>query len=278
MRRGCLSGRSVWFPAVVATALLLEAAVYAETLTVPGTGACEPIVSELAEAFNKANPGDRVTVPPSTGSGGGISAVIKGEASLARVARPLKDSEEKEGLVRVVFARDVVAFVVGRQVKITNLSARQLAAIFSGKITDWKDVGGPAGPIRVIMREPGDSSLIVIQKQLGAFQNLGFSPRAKMLLYDRATVETLDKYKNSIGFVTLSSMRWSNGGITPISLDGVAPTRQNILSGRYRLEEHHAFVFRKDPSPAASRFLAFVFSPAGRGIIENGGLIAVDRR
>ena len=266
------------FPAVVAAALLLETAVYAETLTVPGTGACEPIVSELAEAFNRANPGDRVTVPPSTGSGGGISAVLNGEAPLARVARPLKDSEEKEGLVQTVFARDAVAFVVGRQVKIANLSTRQLAAIFSGKIADWKEVGGPAGPIRVIVREPGDSSLIVIQKQLDAFHNLAFSPRAKVLLYDRATVEALDKYKNSIGFVTLSSMRWSNGGITPISLDGVAPTRQKLLSGRYRLEEHYAFVCRKDPAPAVGKFLAFVLSPAGRDIIEKRGMIAVDRR
>ncbi|MBE0558251.1 MAG: substrate-binding domain-containing protein, partial [Proteobacteria bacterium] len=171
-----------------------------------------------------------------------------------------------------------VAFVVGRQVRITNLSARQLAAIFSGKIADWREVGGPAGPIRVVTREPGDSSLIVIQKQLDAFRNLVFSPRAKVLLYDRITVETLDKYKHSIGFVTLSSMQRSNGGITPISLDGVAPTRENLLSGRYPLEEHYAFVYRKDPAPAAGRFLAFVFSPAGRGIIEKRGMIAVDRR
>jgi phosphate transport system substrate-binding protein len=278
MVRGCVTGRGFWFPAVIAAVLFLGTAVHAETFTVPGTGACESIVAELAEAFNRATPGDSVAIPPSTGSGGGIDAVRKGEAALARVARPLKDAEVKEGLVQILFARDVVAFVVGRQVKIKNLSASQLAAIFSGKFTDWKEVGGPAGPIRVVAREAGDSSLTVIQKHLEAFRNLAFSPQAKVLLYDRITVETLDRHRNSIGFATLSMMQWSNGGITPVSLDGVTPTRENVLAGRYPIEEPYSFVYRKELTPAAGRFVAFVFSPAGRRIIENRGLIAVDRR
>jgi phosphate transport system substrate-binding protein len=91
-------------------------------------------------------------------------------------------------------------------------------------------------------------------------------------------VETLDKYKNSIGFITMSAMQWSNGGIAPFSLDGVAPTRENILSGTYRLAEDYAFVYKKELAPAAGRFVDFVFSPAGRGIIERRGMIAADRR
>ncbi len=272
------TGWAFWLSAVAAAAALGGTPLHGETLTIPGTGACEPIVAELAEAFNRANPVDRVSVPASTGSGGGIAAVLKGETPLARVARPLKAAEEHEGLVRLPFARDVVVFVVGKGVKVRSLSVPQLAAIFSGKITDWQGVGGAPGPIRVVTREAGDSSLIVIQDRLEPFRTLSFSPQAKVLLYDRITVETLDKYKNSIGFVTHSSLRWSRGGLSPIALDGIAPTRENFRSGRYPLEEHYAFVTRETPGPLAERFLAFVYSPAGRGIIEQRGMIALERR
>ena len=264
------------FLSVVALGILLTAPALAQTLSIPGTGACEVILAELAAAYNKGNTGNPVDVPPSTGSGGGISAVLKDQASLARVARSLKPEEEKQGLVRTVFARDTVAFVVGRQVKVTNLTADQLAAIFSGKITNWKEVGKQEGAIRVITREAGDSSLIVIQEHLAGFKNITFAPRAKVILYDLAAVEALDKFKNSIGFITLSSAKWAKGGIRPIALDGVAPTRENILAGKYRLVEDYAFVFKKRLTPEAKKFVDFVFSQEGKKVLERSSLIAVE--
>lgn len=264
--------------------LFLTAAVFpattapAEPLPIPGTGACEPILAALAEAFRSADQSVAVTVPPSTGSGGGIAAVLRDQAALARVARPLKEAEIKQGLVWQVFARDAVAFVVGRQVGIRNIGAAKLTAIFEGKIRNWKELGQPAGTIRVITREPGDSSLSVIQTHLPGFKNIVFSPTAKVILYDQAAVETIDKYKNAIGFVTLSSTKWARGKLYPLSLDGIAPTRENILAGKYRLVEDYAFVFKKELTPAAKKFVSFVFSPEGRKVIERNGLIAVDAR
>jgi phosphate transport system substrate-binding protein len=260
----------------VALGILLTAPALAQTLSIPGTGACEPILAELASVYNKGNTGNPVRVPSSTGSGGGITAVLKDEASLARVARSLKPEEEKQGLVRMVFARDAIAFVVGQQVKVANLTADQLAAIFSGKITNWKEVGKQEGAIRVITREAGDSSLIVIQEHLTDFKNIIFSPKAKVILYDQAAVEAIDKFKKSIGFITLSSAKWAKGRIRPIDLDGVAPTKENILAGKYRLVEDYAFVFKKTLTPEAKRFVDFVFSPEGRRVMEGNGLIAVE--
>jgi phosphate transport system substrate-binding protein len=269
---------NLWSLIISAAMIFSAGAALGESLYIPGTGACEPILTDLAAAFNKANPAGQVIVPPSTGSGGGINAVLKGEAPLARIARPLKPTEIQQGLIEMVFARDAVSFVVGRQVKITNLSADQLAAIFSGKITNWKEVGGQESPIRVIAREPGDSSLIVLREQMKGFRDIAFPSSAKIILYDRATVETLEKYKNSVGFITMSSSKWAKGSIKTIAVDNVGPTRENILAGKYRLVENYALIYKKMISPLAKRFIDFVFSPEGRKIMENNGLIAVERK
>ncbi len=252
-------------------------AVFSETLAVPGTGACEPIVDELANAFNRINPAVQVSVPPSTGSGGGISAVLKGEAHLARIARPLKEAEERQGLVQLVFARDAVAFVVDKDLKVSNLSTAQVVDIFTGKISNWKDVGAQPAMIRVVTREPGDSSLAVLQEHIKEFRDMAFTPKAKVVLYDRATVETLEKYKNTVGFITMSSYRWAKGRIKPVSLDGIAPTPENMLSGKYRLVESYALIYKKELTPAAKKFVDFVFSAEGKKILTGNRLIAVNR-
>ena len=266
------------FLALLATGMLPGAEGFGATLAVPGTGACEMILTELAEAYNLGNPEEPINIPPSTGSGGGIKAVLDGEAQLARVARRLKAAEEQQGIVYLLFARDAVAFVVGKQVEISNLNAGQLAAIFTGKIDNWKDVGAGEGPIRVVGREPGDSSLSVIQEHLKEFKEIAFTPKAKILLYDRDNVETVAKYHYSIGFIPMSSKKWVEGAIKPINLDGVAPTRANVLAGTYRLVEDYALVYKKELSPGASRFVEFVFSTKGKKILEENGLIAVDRK
>lgn len=268
----------IWFLALLAAGTFPGAEGFGATLAVPGTGACEVILTELAEAYNRGNPEEAIYVPPSTGSGGGIKAVLAGEAQLARVARRLKTDEVQQGLISLDFARDVVAFVVGKEVGVSNLSAGQLAAIFTGKIENWQEVGARAAIIRVVGREPGDSSLNVIREHLKEFEELSFTSKAKIALYDRDNVETLAKYKNSIGFIPMSAEKWAKGAIKPISVDGIAPTRAEVLAGRYRLVGDFSFVYKKELSPGASRFVAFVFSEAGRKILEENGLIAVDRR
>ena len=272
--------KAVRFCKMTLWVLILFAAppAWGETLSIPGTGACEPILADLAAAFNKAHPGDQVVVPRSSGSGGGIQAVLKGEApggtggaapqggrgtagaspdGLCPRCRGLRRRQAGEGI---------------------ELSTAQAAAIFSGKIDNWKDVGGAGGKIRVIVREPGDSSLTVIQANLKAFKGLVFATGAKVILYDQAAVEAIDKYRNAVGFITLSSLRWSRGGIVPIALDGVAPSRENILAGKYTLVEDYAFVYRNGSDNLAKRFMDFVLSPQGGKVMEDNGLVAGERK
>jgi len=249
----------------------------AEPLAVPGTGACEIVLTKLAAAFNAHNPEHEVSVPPSTGSTGGIRSVIAGDAVLARVARPLKESEREAGLKYKPFARDTVLFVVGRDVKVRNLTTAQIVDIFSGKILNWREIGGEEAPVRVLTREPDDSSLGVIRAHITPFLTMELCTFSKCLYHDYEMVETLTKYRNSIGWLTGSSFQAIRDETSALALDGVSPTRQNVLAGSYKLVEEYALVYKPGNLKGAARaFTRFLFSGAGKARMEELGLIPSD--
>lgn len=247
-------------------------------LVVPGTGASEVILSELAVAFNASNDDVEVQIPPSSGSSGGIRLVGEGEEVLGRVARTIKDKEAHYGLSYLVFAKDTVVFAVGKRVDIASLTVEQLARIYSGHVDNWQEVGGSAGPIGVLTRESADSSLELIRKNLEFFGDLEITEDAKLLYHDHEMVSMLGKYSRSIGLGTASSIAASSDS-RAIAIDGVEPTAENVLSGKYELVIDYAFVYKHGGlSEDAKRFIDFVFSSEGRSLLEGRGLIAVDRR
>ncbi len=250
----------------------------AETLEIPGTGACEVILKQLAAAFKAQSPGQQVLVPPSIGSRGGIRLVGTDQALMGRVSRPLKEEEKAYGLRYLVFARDAVIFAVGARVEIQSLTPNQIMDIYSGKITNWQEVGGNSGMIRVIIREPEDSILLVIQQHLQAFQTLTFSPNRKIAYRNSEMMEMLEKYKNAIGFITNSSLGGTKTSIRPVALDHIMPTPANLEAGKYQLVCDYALVFKENRlNEPARKFLDFIFSEAGKAILVKNGLIPTTR-
>ena len=251
----------------------------AETWEIPGTGACEVILKQLAAAFMAQNPGQEVLVPPSIGSKGGLRLVGGDQALMGRVSRPLNAEEQAYGLRYLIFARDAVIFAVGARVAIQSLTANQITDIFSGKITNWQEVGGNPGIIRVLVREPGDSSLLVIQQHLEPFRTLTFTPEGKMAYRDDEMLEMLEKYKNAIGFITNNSLGGTKTGVKPVALDHIRPTPANLQAGRYKLVCDCALVFKeKRLNDPARKFLDFIFSEAGKAILVKNGLIPTTRK
>ena len=264
---------------ICAVALVYSSPVAAETLEIPGTGACETILNELASAFNQQNPEDRIVIPPSSGSGGGIRLVGTGENNVGRVARPIKTEEMKYNLSYLVFAMDPVIFVSGKGVGVNNLTQSRLVDIFSGRIRNWKEVGGKDAPIRVLVREPGDSSLNAIIDSMPDFAKIVFDDNAKILYHDHEMVETLNKYRMSIGWVTLSTANTGKNSFRPLAIDDVFPSRENTLTGKYRIIGRYALVYKeKQLSPLARKFIDFIFSDSGRGIFVKSGLIPIKKR
>jgi phosphate transport system substrate-binding protein len=252
----------------------LSPVVSAAVLAVPGTGACETVMKKLAKAFNERNPIHKVAVPTSTGSAGGIRAVIDDEAAVARVARPLTGEEAGAELTYRAFARDAVVFGVGREVKLRGLSRGQLADIFGGKIGNWREVGGESASIYVLIREDGDSSLNVIREHIGSFNGIVFAKGAKRLYHDYEMVKMLKKYRKAVGWLTASELVGT--GIKPLAIDGVAATADNLISGRYALVIEYALVYKEARLAGLAReFVDFVFSPPGREVLVSQGLVPV---
>ncbi len=251
----------------------------AETLEIPGTGAAEILLNKLALEFNKSNQDNKVVIPPSVGSSGGIRLVGEGKNILGRVARPLKDEEKKYGLTYLIFAKDPVLFAVNSKVGIHNLSRIQLINIYKGRVRNWQEVGGNDYPIRLLVREPDDSSFLIIKKHISAFRDIEFPQQAKYLYHDSEMVEMLQKYSTVIGWLTGSSLNTISSKVTGLALDGIEPTAENILSGRYPLSGDYAMVFKEEQlSSLARKFIDFLFSEEAVRVFNAEGVIPVSNR
>ncbi len=247
-----------------------------DKLAIPGTGACEFILGELAREFNRMNPGKTVIVPPSTGSFGGIRSVRMGEAMLGRVARKIKLNEKGYDLDYLPFARDAVVFAVSGNVTIRGLSSGKLADIFSGKTGNWEDAGFQKGNIHVLIREPGDSSLTVIRKKIPEFKNLNFKPGSRIQYRDCEMLNILNKYSNTIGFLTKSSL--INSKVRALELNGIAPSEENIINGTYSMVSEYALVYREGRlNRLAELFISFLFSPPAENIFKKHGIVHIKR-
>jgi len=255
---------------------LTGTSVLAGQLVISGTGANEVILKELAAAFNAENPEHEIIIPPSVGSAGGIRLVGTGENSLGRVARPFNEDELHYELEYLPFAKDMVIFVVGSKVGIKKLSAKQLAAVFSGKVENWQQVGGNDERVRLLIRETGDSSLLIIRQNLESFKDISFSDRAKILFHDYEMVNALNKYSTVIGWLTNSSLKEVTSPVTAISIDNIDPSQENAYDGKYILAGEYALVYKKENlGRLARKFLDFIFSKKGSQILIRRGLIPV---
>ncbi len=256
--------------------LWLPAPVRADVLEIPGTGACEVLLREVANAFNARHPEHRVSVPRSIGTVGGMRLVTSDQAVLVRVGRPLTPEEKDQGLTYLPFAKDLVVFAVGAKVPVRGITTAQLKAAYNGTIKNWRELGGPQAPIRLLLRQPGDASLLIIEKHLEYFRQIAFPSGAKVVYTDPDMLALLQKYDYSLGWLTLSSLEGAKTPVYPLALDGVAPSRENARARKYELLGEYALVFKERQLPRLARiFLDFLFSEEGRIIIERLGAISL---
>ena len=229
-----------------------------QKIVVSGSGDNQDLLFAAAKAMMGKNSGIQIEVPDSIGSAGGIKVLIAGKADLARVARPLKDSEKALGLTQQVFARTPVVFAVHPDVNgIDNITTEQIIGVYSGKITDWSQLGAKPGKIYPLTREQGDSALRILNEMLPGFADVN-SLNTKVMYLTPEMVAALREHKQTIGFVPLSAV--VNTGLKVLKINGVEPSIKNVLSGEYKFLIPLGIAYKgQPPCPAkvdsAKRFL-----------------------
>ncbi|MBF0589157.1 MAG: substrate-binding domain-containing protein [Magnetococcales bacterium] len=247
-----------------------------QTVVIPGTGMFERALRHVAKRFNEQSTRFRVEIPVSVGSGGGIRKVLAGEASMARVGRPLnpKEKAQDSNLQWKLFAYDAVVFAVGRRVKVKQRSIDQLKAIFEGRSQRWETVDGREPPIRVITREPGDASLMVIQRHLLPFANYDPLKYGRMVFHDYEMEAMLKKFGYAISWGSLSTIQLGHSGAKPLAIGTMTPTLDQIVSGAYPLRGPCALVYNPEKLRGPERaFLSYLGKKGGRDAMREAGLV-----
>jgi phosphate transport system substrate-binding protein len=244
-------------------------------LVIAGSGTNVLLTEALVKAFMRRHPGRPLKVLPSIGSTGGIKAVHKGKIAMGLASRPLRGLENTWGLTVRPFARTVVVFGANPSVPDDGLSTRDVTDIYSGRRSTWRD----GGRIVVLAREEGDSGAEILIRHVegfkGVLENVWRSGMWRIEFRDGDCNRSLARIKNAMGWTDLGSVRLGAYKIKTLSFNGVAPTADNLLSGKYPLYKELSFVYQEPLADPLVEFVAFVASPEGRELINESGYIPV---
>jgi phosphate transport system substrate-binding protein len=231
-----------------------------------GSTSIQPFAEVLAEHYAKKNPGQFVEVQGG-GSTAGLQATANGLADIGMCSRALT-AEETHQFTPILIARDGLAIVVNPENLVAGLSLEQLRALFTGRVTNWKDVGGKEGPVRPITREEGSGTResfvrLVMNKER-------ISRRALTQESNGAVKELVKGDPAAIGYMSLGLV---GKELRAVPIEGALPTAENVLAGRYTLVRPLLFVTKGAAPPAAKKFVDFVLSPEGQTLLEKEGLV-----
>jgi phosphate transport system substrate-binding protein len=253
----------------LAAAAPLARAAQLEPVALPGTGDSQDVLRALAKAYTAQFPDRSVTVPDSSGSDGGIKVVGTGQSPMGRVSR-LPNAQEiaQYGPFEYVeFSRVPVVFVVGTQAGVRNLSQHQVCELFSGRITNWKDVGGNDVLVDVQSR-PNGSNLQTITKNVPCFAGLAVAPNANYNERNADLVASMKRFPGALGFMPLSEAVLY--GYQAVALGGVLPTMP-----QYPLGIGLGFVHKGALPLGVQAFLEYLRTDAAHTIMRTTGHVPV---
>jgi phosphate transport system substrate-binding protein len=241
-----------------------------EELVIVGTGAGMTVLEAVGKTFTEKNPEISIVVPKSIGSGGGIKAVGTDAYIIGRVARDISEREKRYGLIQHPLAKLPIVFYINESVSIENLTFEQACSIYSGESRKWEDIGGGQGPIRVIRREDGDSSLQVFFNTLPGFKAIIQTRISKVTYTDQETIKNCVHQENSIAYGTLSNVK-NISGIRILSLGNRSPFK----NGYPHVGPIDLVYKKKNYSGSLKKFIEFIPSDAAtKAIIKAGALPA----
>ena len=242
------------------------------TVSTDGSTSMEKVIGALSESFMAQNDGVTVNYNP-TGSGSGITAVQEGTCDIGLSSRALKDEEKSAGLKETVLAYDGIAIIVHPDNPVSDLSVEQIAKLYTGEITNWKDVGGNDAEVVLIGREAASGTRDGFESITGTKDACKLDQE---LTSTGGVIEAVAGNVNAIGYASLSAVEGKDT-VKAVTVGGIACTEETVLDGSYAIQRPFVLVTKTNAplSTAAQAFFDYATSTAANDLIKAAGAVPV---
>ena len=255
-------------PAATEAPATTAAAKLSGTVATDGSTSMEKVIGALGEAFMEANPDTTFTYNP-TGSGSGIQAVQEGRCDIGLSSRALKDAEKEAGLTETVLAYDGIAMIVNPANPVEDLSLEQIADIYTGKITNWSEVGGNDSQIVLIGREAGSGTRGGFEEIVGVVDACQYRQE---LTSTGDVITTVAQNPDAIGYASLAAVKDT---VKALKVAGVTPTEATVKDGTYTIQRPFILATKTGEklNDVAQAFFDYVTSADAGEIITAAGAV-----
>lgn len=244
------------------------------TVVITGSTSVEKILTEMKDEFCAMYPNVSIEYTGS-GSSAGIKDTKAGTNNIGASSRELKEEEQEDALKTEVFAYDGIAVIVNPANEAANdLTVEQLCDIYSGKITNWSEVGGADGDIFVVSREESSGTRSAFEELIGLEDAGGLTNTAAVSEGNGPVQAAVAENANAIGYVSFSFI---DDSVKALTVGGVEATAELAKSGEYPLSRPFLFCYYEDKvGEAGKAFLEFALSEDGQMCVEDNQGIRVD--
>lgn len=240
------------------------------SLRIAGGTAHIPVMKEAAKQIIRFNPKIQISIG-SGGSGLGIKQAGEGLLDIGNAGRKPTDNEINTFNLKLLkWAVDGVGAVVHPSNNVKVVSSHQLQDIFSGKVTNWKEVGGSNQLINLYTRDEASGTRKVFWKK--ALEKGDISAKASVVVSNGAMKTAVAGDPFAIGYVSVGHI---DSSVVPVSLDGVLPTLETVRNGEYKVARGLYSLTKGEATGLTRLFLDFILSPSGQQIVANKGFIPV---
>lgn len=239
------------------------------TVTMAGSTSMQKLCEALIESFMAKYPGITVTAEY-TGSGAGLESLAAGSVDIGNSSRALKDEEKENGAVENTVAIDGIAVITDTENTVKDITAEDLAKIYTGEVQNWSELGGNDESIVVIGREAGSGTRDAFEELLDVADKCQY---AQELDSTGAVLAKAASTPGAIGYVSLDVV---DDTVSALSIDGVEPTEEKILAGDYLLSRPFVMATKgeiSEQSDAVQELFKYIKSDEGKAVIEKVGLI-----
>ena len=264
--RGWFRGTGDWLVIFLLGAAASSALGANTKIVLTGSSTVAPLAAEIGKLYEAKHPGLRVDVQ-SGGSSRGVADARQGLADVGMVSRAL--SPDEKDLNAFTIARDGVCIILHKSNPVTKLEDQQVVDIYTGKLTNWKQVGGNDGPITVVNKAEGRSTLELF---VHYFKLKPSQIKAQVVIGDNQQgIKTVAGNPNAIGYVSIGSAEYdakSGVAIKLLAVGGVEASMENVRTGRFPLSRPLNLVTKTKPAGAVKDFLDFAQSREVNGIVK----------